>query len=353
MKAMRRSLNAIVNRLDDARRSSSLGVRLREAARTLGRNVNGAGTVYAPHTLHEIRIAAKKLRYVVELAGERVPGTLRRLRALQSALGRLHDAQVLQHRIQELAATVRDRGLVATLTSMERTIESTCREWHAGVLKTFPATSELATAIAREVPVSIRPRTLGRPVKMAGARITWSRSPPPTQEDCLMPVLYLVRHAIAADRGPKYPKDDERPLTREGKSRMKAVVAGWRKLAPDLDLILTSPLVRAQSTAEIVRNGLRGRRSGRALSRARAGSSARRRRRGSRQVEEGVGRRARRSRARPRPARRLAPRRARAAAVQEGRHRQNRRRGAASQSKRPTRLVRAAADAGQANATDD
>jgi len=31
-----------------------------------------------------------------------------------------------------------------------------------------------------------------------------------------MPVLYLVRHAIAAERGPKYPKDDARPLTREG-----------------------------------------------------------------------------------------------------------------------------------------
>jgi phosphohistidine phosphatase len=72
-----------------------------------------------------------------------------------------------------------------------------------------------------------------------------------------MPVLYLVRHAIAAERGPKYPKDDTRPLTRVGKARMKEVVAGWRKLKPRLDLILTSPLVRAQSTAEILRDGLR------------------------------------------------------------------------------------------------
>jgi CHAD domain-containing protein len=170
VKATRRSLNAIVQRLDDQRGSSSLGGRLREAARILVRAINGAGTIYAPHALHEIRISAKKLRYVVELAGERVHGTLRRLRALQSALGRLHDAQVLQQRIQELAATVRDRGVVATLTSMERTIESTCREWHAGVLKTLPGTSELATTIAREVAVSIRPRSLAPPVKMAGAR---------------------------------------------------------------------------------------------------------------------------------------------------------------------------------------
>jgi CHAD domain-containing protein len=166
----RRSLNALLKGLADGKGSSSLGGRLREAARTLGRNINEAGTIYAPHALHEIRIAAKKLRYVVELVGQGVPGTLRRLRTLQSALGRLHDAQVLQHRIQELAATSRDRGLVATLTSMERTIESTCREWHAGVLKTLPAMSELAAGLAREVPASIRPRSLGRPVRMAGVR---------------------------------------------------------------------------------------------------------------------------------------------------------------------------------------
>lgn len=73
-----------------------------------------------------------------------------------------------------------------------------------------------------------------------------------------MAVLYLVRHAIAAERGPEYPKDDERPLTKTGKSRMKDVVAGWRTLDPELDLILTSPLVRAHSTAEIIRDGFKG-----------------------------------------------------------------------------------------------
>src|SRR6185503_6678291 len=31
---------------------------------------------------------------------------------------------------------------------------------------------------------------------------------------------------------------------------------GWRELDPALELILTSPLVRAQSTAEIIRRGL-------------------------------------------------------------------------------------------------
>ncbi|HXT69304.1 MAG TPA: phosphohistidine phosphatase SixA [Vicinamibacterales bacterium] len=73
-----------------------------------------------------------------------------------------------------------------------------------------------------------------------------------------MAAIYLVRHAIAGERGPKYPNDDLRPLTREGKSRMRAVVAGFRTLEPGLDVILTSPLVRAEGTARILQAGLKG-----------------------------------------------------------------------------------------------
>ena len=73
-----------------------------------------------------------------------------------------------------------------------------------------------------------------------------------------MATLYLVRHAIAAERGPDYPNDDERPLTRRGRERMKAAVDGWRTLKPAIDVILTSPLVRAQETTDIVRQGLGG-----------------------------------------------------------------------------------------------
>lgn len=73
-----------------------------------------------------------------------------------------------------------------------------------------------------------------------------------------MTSLYLVRHAIAEERGPKYPDDNLRPLTRQGKSRMKAVVAGFRTLEPGLNLILTSSLVRADGTARILKGGLKG-----------------------------------------------------------------------------------------------
>jgi phosphohistidine phosphatase len=68
--------------------------------------------------------------------------------------------------------------------------------------------------------------------------------------------LYLVRHAIAAERGPNYPDDRERPLTSEGIARFKAAVEGLRELDVAVDLVLTSPLVRARHTAELVIAGL-------------------------------------------------------------------------------------------------
>ena len=64
--------------------------------------------------------------------------------------------------------------------------------------------------------------------------------------------LYLVRHAIAAERGDKYPDDTKRPLTRKGIGRMRETVRGFGTLKPDIELVLTSPLVRARQTADIL-----------------------------------------------------------------------------------------------------
>ena len=54
--------------------------------------------------------------------------------------------------------------------------------------------------------------------------------------------LYLVRHAIAAERGPNYPDDRERPLTSEGVARFKLSVDGLKELDVSVDLVLTSPV---------------------------------------------------------------------------------------------------------------
>ncbi len=50
--------------------------------------------------------------------------------------------------------------------------------------------------------------------------------------------------------------DDERPLTPKGEKRMREIARGLRRLDLKLDRIVTSPLPRARSTAEIVADAL-------------------------------------------------------------------------------------------------
>jgi phosphohistidine phosphatase len=67
--------------------------------------------------------------------------------------------------------------------------------------------------------------------------------------------LYLIRHAdaIDADAGMT---DEERPLSEEGREKMRKGAKGLRKLLsgsfPPLDGILTSPLLRSVETAQII-----------------------------------------------------------------------------------------------------
>jgi phosphohistidine phosphatase len=70
--------------------------------------------------------------------------------------------------------------------------------------------------------------------------------------------LYLIRHAIAAERGEDWPDDDKRPLTERGISRFKEVVKGLEAIDVEVDEIFTSPLVRAKQTAELLQAGLHG-----------------------------------------------------------------------------------------------
>lgn len=67
--------------------------------------------------------------------------------------------------------------------------------------------------------------------------------------------LLLIRHAIAEEREDfaRTGKDDRlRPLTDEGRKKMKQASRGLRTLVPDIDLLATSPLTRAAQTAAIL-----------------------------------------------------------------------------------------------------
>jgi phosphohistidine phosphatase len=64
--------------------------------------------------------------------------------------------------------------------------------------------------------------------------------------------LYLVRHGIAAERGEAWPDDALRPLTHQGITRMRRGAKGLAALGVSFDLVLTSALVRATETADIL-----------------------------------------------------------------------------------------------------
>jgi phosphohistidine phosphatase len=65
--------------------------------------------------------------------------------------------------------------------------------------------------------------------------------------------LYLIRHGIAEERQENL-KDEERSLTKEGRQKTEKVAKRLSELDFHFDLIATSPLVRAQQTAEILIN---------------------------------------------------------------------------------------------------
>jgi phosphohistidine phosphatase len=63
--------------------------------------------------------------------------------------------------------------------------------------------------------------------------------------------LYLIRHGIAEDKQPDI-KDEERSLTKEGRQKTEKVAQKIKKLGLQFEVIVTSPLVRARQTAEIL-----------------------------------------------------------------------------------------------------
>jgi phosphohistidine phosphatase len=72
-----------------------------------------------------------------------------------------------------------------------------------------------------------------------------------SQEAIVAIDLYLIRHGLAGEHG-SYANDHERPLTDEGKQKTRQVAKRLHALALRFDLIMTSPLVRAHQTAELL-----------------------------------------------------------------------------------------------------
>ncbi|OLP18554.1 phosphohistidine phosphatase SixA [Leptolyngbya sp. 'hensonii'] len=66
-----------------------------------------------------------------------------------------------------------------------------------------------------------------------------------------MTELYLIRHGLAVERGREV-RDQDRPLTEEGRYKTAQIAKRLRQLDLEFELIGSSPLVRAAQTAEIL-----------------------------------------------------------------------------------------------------
>jgi len=70
--------------------------------------------------------------------------------------------------------------------------------------------------------------------------------------------IILIRHAKAEARDPAaWPDDDQRPLTAEGRAEQRAATRAMKKMGVKFDFLLSSPLLRARETADLVAKGYR------------------------------------------------------------------------------------------------
>jgi CHAD domain-containing protein len=164
---------ALSNGEPDAWRQRLAG-RLVTRAKSFAGAVNDAGHIYAPERLHLVRIAAKKLRYALEiaadggmLAAQPLVGLLKRA---QDTLGRLHDLQVLQHHVAEVQAAPPARRAAANgaLDAITRALEADCRHLHAKYLAAAPALLDVSEKSRLAIAPRLRdPATRLRPLKMS------------------------------------------------------------------------------------------------------------------------------------------------------------------------------------------
>jgi CHAD domain-containing protein len=107
--------------------------------------IEHAGGIYLADRLHRVRIAAKKLRYALEIQREltrsRSTTNLNRLRVQQDLLGRMHDLEMLIERARRAQAALapRDRRGMAELNTLIRVLEDECRAGHAAYMHARPA----------------------------------------------------------------------------------------------------------------------------------------------------------------------------------------------------------------------
>jgi CHAD domain-containing protein len=143
----------------------AVDARIARRSSALADALTAAGAVYLPERLHAARIAVKKLRYVLEAAGQSSDAHRREdiaaLRRAQDALGRMHDLQVLVDRVRNVQATVAPPSVAIwrSLDAVVRQLDDECRRLHARYMRARPG----LMTIAERLTAAFKPER-GRPI---------------------------------------------------------------------------------------------------------------------------------------------------------------------------------------------
>jgi len=169
------SLDDHVGREPAASRSAVLRRRLGKRVDRLEAAIQAAGALYAFDRLHIVRIAVKRLRYVLELVHEfgRV-GTRRLTRPLkrfQDLLGRQHDLEVVAGYVRRLGAAGRSRfadDVERVLHVLERETRELHAEYLAGVGLLVDVIARCRSEIDRKLAEGPPPRRRRAPGSVHG-----------------------------------------------------------------------------------------------------------------------------------------------------------------------------------------
>jgi CHAD domain-containing protein len=167
------SVGTVLAQSDAEQWRDALGARLVSRAKALASAMDEAGRIYAPEHLHRVRIAAKKLRYAMELASDAgvkaAAAPVRTVKRVQDALGTLHDLQTLLTHVAAVQVQPSGRTLPeGGLDIIGRALENECRHLHARYVAMIPKLTDAIAETRANVVPQLAHRTAGgvRPLKM-------------------------------------------------------------------------------------------------------------------------------------------------------------------------------------------
>ncbi len=171
------SVQAAVNEATEDPWRRALAARLLQQSKYLEGAIKAAGHMYSPQGLHEVRIAAKKLRYGLELADaggvRHAAPHVRTIRRAQELLGRLHDLHMLQTYIAaaQIGRESARAEARAALSALSLYVEEQCRRLHGKYLSTSSSLHVVPGAVSKTIVPQLAQESKRRsPLKMVLGR---------------------------------------------------------------------------------------------------------------------------------------------------------------------------------------